>query len=245
MIKFFRRIRQKLFKEHQGSRYLLYAIGEIVLVVIGILIALQINNWNENKKARKNEIVILNQFLKNFQANDSIIKEGFTDYAAQKMYIDAMLRYSGPNPKLPEDFETADSIGRFTYVKVDLAYGSIEFPSQQIDKLTNEPLKLELSIFPSVYSSYKEQEDQLIELTLNQRRRHQKHVTLLARVSGFEKQRFESDTLGWLKDKELQNITTDKKWVTNGALRELKKLDNQNRSILNLIKLELNQAIND
>jgi len=50
MIKFFRRIRQKLLSENKFSKYLVYAIGEIILVVIGILIALQINNWNENQK---------------------------------------------------------------------------------------------------------------------------------------------------------------------------------------------------
>ncbi|MDT0605992.1 DUF6090 family protein [Croceitalea rosinachiae] len=48
MIKLFRRIRQKLLSENKFSKYLLYAIGEIILVVIGILIALQINNWNED-----------------------------------------------------------------------------------------------------------------------------------------------------------------------------------------------------
>ena len=50
MIKFFRKIRQKLLTENKFSKYLLYAIGEIFLVVIGILIALQINNWNERQK---------------------------------------------------------------------------------------------------------------------------------------------------------------------------------------------------
>lgn len=52
MIKFFRKIRQKLLSENKFSKYLIYAIGEIILVVIGILIALQINNWNE---ARNND----------------------------------------------------------------------------------------------------------------------------------------------------------------------------------------------
>ncbi len=52
MIKFFRRIRQRLLAENKFSKYLLYAIGEIVLVVIGILIALQINNLNEDHKER-------------------------------------------------------------------------------------------------------------------------------------------------------------------------------------------------
>lgn len=50
MIKFFRRIRQKLLSENKFSKYLLYSIGEIVLVVIGILIALGINNWNEDRQ---------------------------------------------------------------------------------------------------------------------------------------------------------------------------------------------------
>ena len=51
MIKFFRKIRYDLIGKNKTGKYLKYAIGEIVLVVIGILIALQINNWNENRKA--------------------------------------------------------------------------------------------------------------------------------------------------------------------------------------------------
>ncbi|GHA26090.1 hypothetical protein GCM10007103_04240 [Salinimicrobium marinum] len=50
MMKFFRKIRQKLLTESKFNKYFMYAIGEIVLVVIGILIALQINNWNQVRK---------------------------------------------------------------------------------------------------------------------------------------------------------------------------------------------------
>ncbi|MGB0345965.1 MAG: DUF6090 family protein [Balneolaceae bacterium] len=50
MLKFFRKIRQQLLEENRFTKYLMYAAGEILLVVIGILIALQINNWNESKK---------------------------------------------------------------------------------------------------------------------------------------------------------------------------------------------------
>ena len=50
MIKFFRKVRQQLLTENKFSKYLLYALGEIVLVVVGILIALQINNWNTDRK---------------------------------------------------------------------------------------------------------------------------------------------------------------------------------------------------
>jgi hypothetical protein len=63
MIKFFRKIRKELFVENRFNKYLLYAIGEIVLVVIGILIALQINNWNEEKKERITEKKILKELL--------------------------------------------------------------------------------------------------------------------------------------------------------------------------------------
>ena len=62
MIKFFRNIRQTLIMENNTSKYLKYAIGEIVLVVIGILIALQINNWNEDRKLKKLENRLINMF---------------------------------------------------------------------------------------------------------------------------------------------------------------------------------------
>jgi len=54
-----------MLKENKFSKYLLYAIGEIILVVIGILIALQINNWNENRKNSNEEIAILQSLDKN------------------------------------------------------------------------------------------------------------------------------------------------------------------------------------
>jgi hypothetical protein len=60
MIKFFRRIRQNMIKENRASKYLLYAIGEIILVVIGILIAVQINNSNIKRIDKISEIKYLN-----------------------------------------------------------------------------------------------------------------------------------------------------------------------------------------
>jgi len=71
MLKFFRRIRQRLLSENQVTSYLLYAIGEIFLVVLGILIALQINNWNEERKDRLKEQGILKDLEVEFKANMS------------------------------------------------------------------------------------------------------------------------------------------------------------------------------
>ena len=53
MIKFFRHIRRSLIQENKMGKYFKYAIGEILLVVIGILIALQFNNWNEQRKHKQ------------------------------------------------------------------------------------------------------------------------------------------------------------------------------------------------
>ena len=60
MIKFFRKIRYDLMKKNKTGKYLKYAIGEIILVMIGILLALQVNNWNESKKDQKQEKIYLN-----------------------------------------------------------------------------------------------------------------------------------------------------------------------------------------
>lgn len=74
MIKFFRKIRQSLLTENKFSKYLLYAIGEIVLVVIGILIALSINNWNEETKLRSQEIHILKELRDDLKQSTSDIQ---------------------------------------------------------------------------------------------------------------------------------------------------------------------------
>lgn len=67
MITLFRRIRQHLINSGSLSKYLLYALGEITLVVIGILIALQVNNWNENRKTAAEEQTILSQLLEDLE----------------------------------------------------------------------------------------------------------------------------------------------------------------------------------
>lgn len=69
MISLYRRLRQKLSYEGKFRKYLVYAIGEIVLVVIGILIALQINNWNEWRKERVKEREVLSELKENLQRN--------------------------------------------------------------------------------------------------------------------------------------------------------------------------------
>ncbi|MFC3879766.1 DUF6090 family protein [Algoriphagus namhaensis] len=68
MISFFRKIRQKLLDQNQVTRYLIYALGEILLVVIGILIALQVNNWNETQKNKATEQKLLGELRDDLSA---------------------------------------------------------------------------------------------------------------------------------------------------------------------------------
>ncbi|MBM1107047.1 hypothetical protein JQC67_12920 [Aurantibacter crassamenti] len=77
MIKFFRHIRQRLLSENKFSKYLIYALGEIVLVVIGILIALSISNWNENRKNKNTEADYYCRILDDFELNEKLIDENY------------------------------------------------------------------------------------------------------------------------------------------------------------------------
>ena len=69
MIKFFSKIRYSLIEQNKSGKYFKYAIGEIILVVIGVLIALSINNWNENRKNSIKEIQFLEGFKNDLMAN--------------------------------------------------------------------------------------------------------------------------------------------------------------------------------
>ena len=90
MLKFFRRIRRKLLDEGSLKKYLVYAIGEILLVVIGILIALQINNWNNDRIAgdqMTSYLISLKNDLQKDTANFSTSIRGYKRYIDTKKYL--------------------------------------------------------------------------------------------------------------------------------------------------------------
>ena len=70
MIKFFRNIRRQFLSQNRFSKYFLYVVGEIVLVVVGILIALQVNNWNESLKTA----VEAQEYIKSFSEENNLNK---------------------------------------------------------------------------------------------------------------------------------------------------------------------------
>jgi len=91
MIKFFRKIRQNLLSEGKTSKYFKYAIGEILLVVIGILIALQINNWNEQRKNENKILSILKEVQNDLQEDILKSKELFAYYKERDSIIQLAL----------------------------------------------------------------------------------------------------------------------------------------------------------
>ena len=97
MIKFFRKIRQNLLSEGKTGKYLKYAIGEIVLVVFGILIALQINNWNERRKIQSNQEKYLT--LLKTEAENNLKEIRGTKNAVSEMKMKQIVLYNLINVK--------------------------------------------------------------------------------------------------------------------------------------------------
>jgi len=93
MIKFFRKIRQNLLSENKFSKYLLYAIGEIVLVVIGILIALSINNWNELQKLDEKEISVAKELYIELNENLASVKKQLELWETRDKKISELLEF--------------------------------------------------------------------------------------------------------------------------------------------------------
>lgn len=85
MIKFFRHIRKTLISENKMGKYFKYAIGEIILVVIGILIALSINNWNETNKGRSKERKYLINLSKEIKVDSIRLESGWFSNMPRKI----------------------------------------------------------------------------------------------------------------------------------------------------------------
>ena len=93
MIKFFRKIRYNLMEQNKTGKYFKYAIGEIVLVVVGILIAISINNWNTSKSDRFSEADYLNRLTKDL-VRDTINYSWTSKWAITKQEaIENLLSY--------------------------------------------------------------------------------------------------------------------------------------------------------
>lgn len=163
MINFFRHLRQSMISKKGFSKYLLYAIGEIILVVVGILIALQINNWNEVRKNSNKEKVVLGNIHKEFKKNkkqlDSVIDWHVLNLNSCQKIIDHFPIRSKPNK------EVLDSLSIYLWD----SYGGVTFnPSQSsitgltstssFDIISDEVLRDLLISWNDLITDYQEEE---------------------------------------------------------------------------------------
>jgi len=160
MFRFFRQLRQRLLTENKISKYLLYALGEILLVVIGILIALQVNNWNEVRLLRTEEKSILKSVKKDlvntveeFQFLNGIREKVL--YGTQGIYKQAVAPYP--------DASEMDSLVALTFYRPTFnnKQGAIDllFTSGKINLIKNDSIRDLLLSWPGLIDDMVEEED--------------------------------------------------------------------------------------
>lgn len=160
MIKFFRKIRQNLLSQGKTIKYLKYALGEIVLVVIGILIALQINNWNEERKASKAEYAALlalkNEFENNIRRFKSICEIRENTKAELRAYYELITNDTIPKEIKAKTPRYGGFGGRWS-VQNTVLEGLVN--SGAIENIKNDTLKVLLTNWPNLIKRYNDEED--------------------------------------------------------------------------------------
>jgi hypothetical protein len=162
MIKFYRKIRQNLLSEGKTRKYMKYALGEIILVVIGILIALSINNWNDNRKDRISEKELYKTLIRSLTSdlNDVRNKSAQIDSAiiGQQIFItesfnDFVTRFNNK-----EFFHLLEKVGytSFSFVPNISIYNKIS-QNKQIDLIQSEELQMKImELYELHYWEYKD-----------------------------------------------------------------------------------------
>ena len=233
MIKFFRKIRYDLMEKNKTGKYLKYAIGEIVLVVIGILIALQINDWNENRKNQIRESKILNNLREDLERTKINLETTIAEYPEYIKRIETKINYIG----MDSDSLTAEmkqNISDTGVPIVNIVDGSINalLGSEKLELLSNDTLKIMLTEYPTFVSRHKEVEEKLQKVLLDIHRPVlERYFSLTDRIEN-EKDKFPnlkiraipSDFNNLMKDRAYQNALVNERYhliYTEASANEL------------------------
>ena len=161
MINFFRKIRQEYFGKNRFGSYLLYGLGEIFLVMIGILLALQVNNWNENRKQRTEEIATLKNVredyvnsIKELKENNSLRKRIIS--TTRSLY-EIIGNNQGPYTRYELDSLMSELFLNPTYNGQSETL-NILFNSGKINIINNDSIKNALVLWPQLISDITEDE---------------------------------------------------------------------------------------
>lgn len=171
MLKFFRGIRRKLIKEGKFKNFLIYSVGEILLVVIGILLALQLNNWHENKKNRDQEKVILTNLLIEQELNLQQLHEKIMGCRERIKNDSLILQQTKITDLNIDEEELLRMLSINVYpITFDPSNGTIVdiLNSGKIDLISSKQLRAAISEWESNLSEVKEAEKYLIELSIIQ-----------------------------------------------------------------------------
>ncbi|WP_163322633.1 DUF6090 family protein [Draconibacterium mangrovi] len=112
MIRFFSKMRYKLAAENRAAKYLRYAIGEILLVVIGILIAVQVNNWNERRKERIQEQLLIQSIISDLKSDTLMINQNLRILQADTTKVFGFIKRMSDNKVT---IDTLVQIARFEF----------------------------------------------------------------------------------------------------------------------------------
>jgi len=173
MIKFFKHIRKSLLMENKTGKYFKYAIGEIVLVVIGILIALSINNWNENRINSKKETTILANIHKEFKDNkiqlERVVKGHRKEHSSSAKIISLFPITSKPDPIVLDSLSRYlwDSYEGYTFNPSQTSINSLSSTSS-FDIISNEDLRNLLISWNDLVKDYQEEEEYNLAFIMNQ-----------------------------------------------------------------------------
>ena len=211
MIKFFRRIRQQLLAEGNTGKYIKYAIGEIILVVIGILIALQINNQNELRK----EQGITNKYLQGFVDDltaDRLLLDTLI-YVRNKQHVCAeTLIKSVERKEIHLDSFYNNYYYLFPFYKFSPSTNTLEevLNSSQLRLITDENIKTKLLELRNLYSRIKVGEEHVYEDRAVYLYNHRTldHIEFNGLYLNAEKKSF-------LKSKDIEQYKKDAKYFMN------------------------------
>lgn len=159
MLRFFRKIRIKLIDEGNLKRYLIYSIGEILLVMLGILFAVQVNNWNESNKAQKSELDALVDLREEFVGNVNSFEVHLADkQRTANSWKELILKISDQSlPDSIKGFGRGPS-GTMTFIPSQSTLNKLIFTGN-IDNIKNDSLRYLLSSWDNIFNEYQEDED--------------------------------------------------------------------------------------
>ncbi len=165
MLGFLKKIRHNQIIKGATKKYLLYALGEIALVMIGILAALQVNNWNENRNLKKQEKILLSEIHSEFEYNLSEFNSNSDRYLSNLESLKNISKLFPINiEKIDKDslanlLENTHFIGNYDYSNVSLMK---MHNSKSIDIISNEKLRNLLIRWEVLLSDYLEMESQTL-----------------------------------------------------------------------------------